>query len=72
MFVFSDSGPSSIDPQTNKPFGSSFPMFSVEDLVRAQFQLVKHLGIEKVIQFRMQDFRLFSNSSSFTQVSARP
>jgi len=47
-------------------------MLSVEDLVRAQFQLVKHLGIEKVIQFRMQDFRLFSNSSSFTQVSARP
>ncbi len=42
------SGPSSINPKTNKPYGSSFPMLSVEDFVRAQFQLVQHLGIEKV------------------------
>jgi len=52
-FFFNDyfcliSGPSSINPETNKPYGSSFPMLSVEDFVRAQFQLVKHLGIEKV------------------------
>ncbi len=42
------SGPSSINPKTNKPYGSSFPLLSVEDFVRAQFQLVKYLGIEKV------------------------
>jgi len=47
-FLLFFSGPSSINPETNKPYGSSFPMISVEDFVRAQFQLVKYLGIEKV------------------------
>jgi homoserine O-acetyltransferase len=47
-FLLFSSGPSSINPETNKPYGSSFPMISVEDFVRAQFQLVKYLGIEKV------------------------
>ncbi len=46
LYLFS--GPSSINPETNKPYGSSFPILSVEDFVRAQFQLVKYLGIEKV------------------------
>jgi hypothetical protein len=47
-YLYSLSGPSSINPETNKPYGSSFPILSVEDFVRAQFQLIKHLGIEKV------------------------
>ena len=42
------SGPSSIDPKTNKAYGTSFPMLSVEDTVRAQFLLLEYLGIEKV------------------------
>ena len=46
LYLFS--GPSSINPETNKQYGSSFPILSVEDFVRAQFQLVKYLGIEKV------------------------
>ena len=49
MLVFS--GPSSINPDTGKPYGSSFPMLSVEDFVRAQFELIAHLGIEKVGSF---------------------
>lgn len=45
---YGSTGPSSIDPNTDRPYGSSFPMLSIEDFVRAQFQLVKHLGIEKL------------------------
>ncbi|CAF4498621.1 unnamed protein product, partial [Rotaria socialis] len=45
---YGSTGPSSINPETKKPYGASFPMLSVEDFVRAQFQLLKHLGIEKL------------------------
>lgn len=39
-------GPSSIDPETGKPYGSTFPKITVEDMVHAQRLLVKHLGID--------------------------
>jgi len=39
-------GPSSINPDTGKPYGSSFPKITVEDMVHAQRLLVKHLGID--------------------------
>lgn len=39
-------GPSSINPDTGKPYGSSFPRISVEDMVRAQRLLVEYLGID--------------------------
>ncbi|CAF0963210.1 unnamed protein product, partial [Adineta ricciae] len=45
---YGSTGPSSIDPKTNKAYGTSFPMLSVEDTVRAQFFLLKYLGIEKL------------------------
>ncbi|CAF0991655.1 unnamed protein product [Rotaria sordida] len=45
---YGSTGPSSINPATSKPYGASFPMLSVEDFVRAQFQLIKHLGIAKL------------------------
>jgi homoserine O-acetyltransferase len=38
-------GPSSIDPQTGKPYGASFPVVTVEDWVEAQARLADHLGI---------------------------
>ena len=38
-------GPSSIDPQTGKPFGASFPVITVEDWVASQARLADHLGI---------------------------
>ncbi|KAK2190705.1 hypothetical protein NP493_73g03004 [Ridgeia piscesae] len=41
-------GPSSINPMTGMPYGSSFPMISIEDMVRAHFLLLDHLGIDKV------------------------
>lgn len=38
-------GPSSIDPQTGKPYGASFPVITVEDWVESQARLADHLGI---------------------------
>jgi homoserine O-acetyltransferase/O-succinyltransferase len=39
------SGPASINPATGKPWGSAFPIVTVEDWVAAQAQLADHLGI---------------------------
>jgi homoserine O-acetyltransferase/O-succinyltransferase len=40
------SGPMEIDPATGKPWGLSFPVITVADMVRAQHRLIDHLGIE--------------------------
>lgn len=42
------SGPCTINPLTGKAFGSSFPLTTVDDFVRAQFLLVNHLNIDKL------------------------
>ncbi|MBU0622153.1 MAG: homoserine O-acetyltransferase [Gammaproteobacteria bacterium] len=38
-------GPASIDPQTGKPYGASFPVVTVEDWVTSQARLAEQLGI---------------------------
>ena len=38
-------GPSSLDPATGKPYGSHFPVVTVEDWVAAQARLADRLGI---------------------------
>eukprot|EP00055_Hartaetosiga_balthica_P010560 m.45454 g.45454 ORF g.45454 m.45454 type:complete len:486 (+) comp7222_c0_seq2:113-1570(+) len=43
---FGSTGPSSINPFTGDPYGTSFPIITVLDMVRAQFQLLDHLGVE--------------------------
>ncbi len=40
------SGPGSIDPKTGKPYGLSFPVITIRDMVRAQAMLIDHLGID--------------------------
>jgi homoserine O-acetyltransferase/O-succinyltransferase len=40
------SGPSSIDPQTGKVYGLTFPMITIADMVRAQRMLIDALEIE--------------------------
>ncbi|MFH1067382.1 MAG: homoserine O-acetyltransferase [bacterium] len=45
---YGSTGPSSISPLTNKPFGSSFPHITFADVVDAQMKLVDHLGILKL------------------------
>lgn len=42
------SGPNAIDPKTGKQYGVSFPFVTIRDMVRAQRELVRHLGIEKL------------------------
>ncbi|MFU2210297.1 homoserine O-acetyltransferase MetX [Solidesulfovibrio sp. C21] len=42
-------GPSSIDPSTGKPYGLTFPVITIADMVRAQKELVEHLGIKKLL-----------------------
>jgi homoserine O-acetyltransferase len=42
-------GPSSIDPVTDKPYGANFPVISIGDIVNAQAALIKHLGINQLL-----------------------
>lgn len=45
---YGSSGPSTINPLTKKPYGTTFPLISISDMVRAQFLLLDHMGIEKL------------------------
>ena len=44
---FGSTGPMSINPETQKPYGASFPVVTVEDWVNAQARVADHFGIEK-------------------------
>lgn len=44
---FGSTGPMSIDPATNRPYGASFPVITVEDWVHAQARVADHFGIER-------------------------
>lgn len=45
---YGTTGPSSIDPTIGQPYATRFPVVSVFDMVRAQFCLLDHLGIERL------------------------
>jgi homoserine O-acetyltransferase len=42
-------GPSSLNPATGKPYGLSFPVVTVGDMVCAQRHLIDYLGVEKLL-----------------------
>ncbi|HKY02133.1 MAG TPA: homoserine O-acetyltransferase, partial [Burkholderiales bacterium] len=44
---FGSTGPASINLLSGKPYGSSFPVVTVEDWVQAQARLADHLGIKR-------------------------
>jgi homoserine O-acetyltransferase len=44
---FGSTGPMSINPATQKPYGASFPVVTVEDWVNAQARVADHFGIDK-------------------------
>lgn len=41
-------GPSSIDPRTGAPYGSSFPVITIHDMVRVQKLFLEQLGIDRL------------------------
>ncbi|MFD1029931.1 homoserine O-acetyltransferase MetX [Metaplanococcus flavidus] len=41
-------GPLSINPQTGAPYRSDFPLLTIKDMVRAEYQALRILGIEKL------------------------
>jgi len=41
-------GPKETNPETGKPWGLSFPVITIADMVRCQALLLDHLGIEKL------------------------
>jgi homoserine O-acetyltransferase len=41
-------GPASLNPETGEPWGLSFPLVTIRDMVRAQAALIDHLGIEQL------------------------
>jgi homoserine O-acetyltransferase len=42
-------GPATLDPETGRPYGSRFPLVTVGDMVRAQRELLRHLGVERLL-----------------------
>ena len=41
-------GPSNINPETNRPFGTNFPVITINDMVNAQYHLLEFFKIEKL------------------------
>jgi homoserine O-acetyltransferase len=45
---YGSTGPGSLNPATSRPYGGDFPIVSIHDMVRAQAQLLDHLGIDRL------------------------
>lgn len=45
---YGSSGPMSINPETQQPYYSDFPVFTIRDMVKAHQLLRAHLGMEKI------------------------
>lgn len=46
---YGSTGPSSMNPKTGKPYGLSFPLITIADMVRAQKELIDHLEIKNIL-----------------------
>ena len=42
-------GPASIDPATDQPYGTRFPIVTIGDMVQAQARLIDYLGIDTLL-----------------------
>jgi homoserine O-acetyltransferase len=70
-------GPAEADPATGEPFGLSFPLVTIRDMVRAQARLLDMLGIEKVLSViggSMGGMQVLQWAASYPQrvISAMP
>jgi homoserine O-acetyltransferase len=45
---YGSTGPSSIDPANGERYATRFPILTMQDMVRAQFRLLDHLGVNKL------------------------
>lgn len=45
---YGSTGPGSIEPRTNNAYCADFPVVSIRDMVRAQAELIEHLGISQL------------------------
>lgn len=45
---YGTTGPLTVDPHTQQPYFSRFPMITIRDMVNAHIVLRRHLGIEKI------------------------
>lgn len=42
-------GPATVDPRTGRPYGMTFPMVTILDMVRVQEVLLRHLGVTRLL-----------------------
>ncbi|KAH7377033.1 homoserine O-acetyltransferase [Plectosphaerella cucumerina] len=45
---YGSTGPGSVDPADGQRYATRFPILTMEDMVRAQFRLLDHLGVDKL------------------------
>ncbi len=62
------SGPNTIDPRTNKPYGPTFPVISMRDMVASQKLLIDSLGLKSLVAVvgpSMGGFQSFQWAASY-------
>jgi homoserine O-acetyltransferase len=45
---YGSTGPASLNPETGRPWGPSFPVLRMSDIVDSQMKLLDHLGVKKL------------------------
>jgi homoserine O-acetyltransferase/O-succinyltransferase len=47
--TYGSTGPASLDPDSGKPYGASFPPITMHDVVNSQYALLERLGIKQLV-----------------------